>query len=78
MSASGKFRGVSETELLELVAKGGHDVSPDGEQSEFVRRGLSAIARSEAAGDWIPVDQVIAKLEAKIAVAQDRRKMPKG
>ena len=77
MSASGKFRGVSEADLLEPDERVGNDVPPEGEQSEFVRRGLSAIAKSEAAGDWIPADQVIAKLEAKIAATQERRKMPK-
>lgn len=42
------------------------------EQSEFVRRGLASIARSEAAGDWIPAEDVIAKLEAKLAAARER------
>ena len=44
------------------------------DQSEFVRRGLAAIARSEAAGDWIPADTVIAKLEAKVAAARERQR----
>ena len=44
------------------------------DQSEFVRRGLAAIARSEAAGDWVPADTVIAKLEAKVAAARERQK----
>ena len=30
------------------------EVSRRRNQSEFIRRGLAAIARSEAAGDWIP------------------------
>lgn len=46
------------------------------DQSEFVRRGLAAIARSEAAGDWVPADAVIAKLEAKVAAARVRREEP--
>ncbi|MDD2880350.1 MAG: hypothetical protein PHQ58_07920 [Rhodoferax sp.] len=50
------------------------EVSRRREQSEFVRRGLAAIARSEAAGDWIPAETVIAKLEAKVAVARERQK----
>jgi len=45
----------------------------NGEQSEFVRRGLASIARSEADGDWIPAEDVIAKLEAKVAAARERR-----
>lgn len=44
------------------------------DQSEFVRRGLAAIARSEAAGDWIPAETVIAKMEAKVAAARARQK----
>lgn len=44
------------------------------DQSEFVRRGLASIARSEADGDWIPAEQVIAKLEAKVAAARERQK----
>ncbi|MFT7773347.1 YlcI/YnfO family protein [Roseateles sp.] len=44
------------------------------DQAEFVRRGLQSIARSEAAGDWIPADAVIAKLEAKVAAARQRQK----
>ncbi|MEY2684156.1 MAG: hypothetical protein RJA09_1300 [Pseudomonadota bacterium] len=43
------------------------------EQSEFVRRGLAAIARSEAAGDWVPAEVVVAKLEAKVAAAKERQ-----
>ncbi|MGQ0709404.1 MAG: YlcI/YnfO family protein [Rhodoferax sp.] len=43
-------------------------------QSEFVRRGLAAIARSEADGDWVPAETVIAKLEAKVAAAKERQK----
>jgi hypothetical protein len=43
------------------------------QRSEFVRRGLASIARSEAAGDWILAKDVIAKLEAKVACARERR-----
>lgn len=50
------------------------EVSRRREQSEFVRRGLAAIARSEADGDWIPAETVIAKLEAKVAAARERQK----
>ena len=49
------------------------EVSRRRDQSEFVRRGLAAIARSEAAGDWIPAETVIAKLEAKVAAARKRQ-----
>lgn len=44
------------------------------DQSEFVRRGLASIARSEADGDWIPAEIVIAKLEAKVAAARERQR----
>lgn len=50
------------------------EVSRRRDQSEFVRRGLAAIARSETAGDWIPAEMVIAKLEAKVAAARERQK----
>ncbi|MDC8773546.1 XRE family transcriptional regulator [Roseateles albus] len=75
--ARGQFRWVSESSLLELVAKLGDDLPFDNVQSEFVHRGLSAIARSEAAGDGIPAEQVIAKLEAKLAAAHERRRTRK-
>jgi hypothetical protein len=50
------------------------EVSRRRAQSEFVRRGLAAIARSEADGDWIAADTVIAKLEAKVAAAREHQK----
>jgi Arc/MetJ-type ribon-helix-helix transcriptional regulator len=50
------------------------EVSRRREQSEFVRRGLAAIARSEADGDWISAETVIAKLEAKVVAARERQK----
>lgn len=42
-------------------------------QEEFLRRGLAAIARCEAAGDWIPAETVLAKLEARVAEARKRQ-----
>ena len=53
------------------------EVSRRRDQSEFVRRGLAAIVRSESAGDWIPAETVIAKLEAKVAAARERQKKPR-
>lgn len=50
------------------------EVSRRREQSEFVRRGVAAIARSEADGDWISAETVIAKLEAKVVAARERQK----
>lgn len=46
------------------------------DQAEFVRRGMESIARSEAAGDWIAAETVIARLEAKVAAARARRTKP--
>ena len=43
------------------------------DQSEFVRRGLLAIERTKAAGDGIPADAVVAKLQAKLQAAKDKR-----
>ena len=43
-------------------------------QSEYIRRGLAAIANSEAAGDWIPAETVIAQLEGKLAAARERQR----
>lgn len=44
------------------------------EQSEFIRRGLAAIARASTANDGIPAEAVIAKLEAKLAAARASRR----
>jgi hypothetical protein len=41
-------------------------------QAESVRRGRAAIERSEAAGDWIPAEAVVAKLRAKVDEARKR------
>jgi hypothetical protein len=41
--------------------------------SEFVRRGMAAISRTVAAGDGIPAETVIAKLEAKLAAARQAK-----
>lgn len=43
------------------------------EDAEFVRRGLAAIKRTHEAGDGVPADAVIAKLEAKLAAARRTR-----
>ena len=54
---------------------------PRGEQLSqdtlFVERGRAAIARSIADGDGIPADVVIAKLEAKVQAARNRRDQAK-
>lgn len=50
------------------------DVARRRDHAEFVRRGMESIARSEAAGDWVPADEVLAKLDAKVAAARARQK----
>jgi len=49
-------------------------------KAEFMRRGREAIKRSIAAGDWIPAEEVIEKLRAKVEAARKRRAigMPSG
>ncbi len=42
-------------------------------QAEFVRRGIAAIEETKLAGDGIPADVVIAKLEAKLSEARQRQ-----
>lgn len=44
------------------------------EQAEFVRRGLAAIRRTQVAGDGVPADAVIAKLEARLAAARKAKR----
>jgi hypothetical protein len=39
-------------------------------QAEFMRRGIAAIEATQRDGSGIPADQVIAKLEAKLAAAR--------
>jgi predicted transcriptional regulator len=43
-------------------------------QAEFIRRGMAAIERTVAANDGVPAEEVIAKLEAKVALAKKTRK----
>lgn len=53
-----------------------NEVARRRDQAEFVRRGLAAVARSEADGDWVPAETVIAKLEARLAEARERQSKP--
>ncbi len=39
-------------------------------QTEFIRRGIAAIAQTQRAGGGVPAELVIAKLEAKLAAAR--------
>ena len=42
-------------------------------QAEFVRRGMAAIERTAAAGDGVPAQEVIARLETKLAKVKSAR-----
>jgi predicted transcriptional regulator len=44
-------------------------------QSEFVRRGMVAIERTATAGDGVPAETVIAKLEAKMFAARQVKRV---
>lgn len=60
--------GETLTALVETAVRS--EIARRQEQAEFVRRGLMAIERTEAAGDGVPAQSVIAKLEAKLAAAK--------
>lgn len=60
--------GESLASLVEIAVR--NEVNRRQVQSEFVRRGISAIDRTVAAGDGIPANAVIANLEEKLARAR--------
>jgi len=66
--------GESLASLVEQAVR--TEVARRRDQAEFVRRGLAAVARSEADGDWVPAETVIAKLEARLSEARERRQKP--
>lgn len=75
---SPQFRAELEESLEEgetiaaLVEKAvSSEVSRRKMQAEFVRRGLHAIAKTQKAGDGIPAETVIAKLEARLVKARE-------
>jgi len=63
--------GESMTSLVEKAVRS--EVERRRTHAEFVKRGLAAIARSEAEGNWIAADVVIAKLEARLAEVRKHR-----
>ena len=76
-----QFRDDIEQSLVEVETMAGlvetavrAEVTRRREQSEFIRRGLAAIARTVSANDGIPANAVIAKLEAKLAAARKARR----
>ena len=64
--------GESLASLVETAVR--NEVTRRRVQSEFIHRGIAAINRTIAAGDGIPADRVIAKLEAKLAAARSTKK----
>lgn len=66
--------GESLASLVEQAVR--TEVARRRDQAEFMRRGLAAVARSEADGDWVPAETVIAKLEARLSEARERRQKP--
>lgn len=57
--------------LVETAVR--HEVARRRNQSEFVRRGLTAIQRTVDAGDGIPAEAVVARLQHKLAVATAKK-----
>ena len=62
--------GETLTAMVETAVR--HGVQRRQAQAEFVRRGMAAIAATRAAGDGVPAADMLARLEAKLAVAQRR------
>lgn len=65
-------KGESLASLVETAVR--NEVSRRRVQAEFIRRGMAAINRTVAAGDGVPAEVVIAKLEAKLATARSAKK----
>lgn len=63
--------GESLASLVETAVR--HEVTRRRVQSEFVRRGMAAIDRTVAAGDGVPAEAVLAKLQAKLAAARQTK-----
>jgi len=64
--------GESLASLVETAVR--NEVTRRRVQSEFILRGMAAINRTVAAGDGMPAEVVIAKLEAKLAAARSAKK----
>lgn len=62
------IEGESLASLVETAVR--NEVTRRRVQSEFMRRGMAAIERTVTAGDGVPAEAVIAKLEAKLATAR--------
>ena len=66
------FQGESLASLVETAVRS--EVTRRRVQAEFVRRGMAAIERTVIAEDGVPAEDVIAKLETKLALARKNRK----
>ena len=66
------FQGESLASLVETAVRS--EVTRRRVQAEFVRRGMAAIERTVIAEDGVPAEDVIAKLEAKLALARKNSK----
>ena len=60
--------GESMASLVETAVR--NEVTRRRVQSEFLSRGMAAINRTVAAGDGVPAEIVIGKLQAKLAAAR--------
>jgi predicted transcriptional regulator len=65
-------QGETMAALVEKAVRG--EVARRRDQAEFVRRGMAAIARSDVAGDGVPAEAVLAKLDARLAAAKKTRR----
>jgi predicted transcriptional regulator len=64
--------GESLTSLVETAVR--NEVTRRLERAEFIRRGMAAIERTAAAGDGVPAEVVISKLQAKLAAARKAKR----
>ena len=64
--------GESLASLVETAVR--NEVNRRRVQTEFIRRGMAAIERTVAAGDGVPAEAVIAKLERKLAAAKKAKR----
>lgn len=60
--------GESIAALVETAVR--NEVNRRRMQTEFIQRGMAAIERTVIAGDGVPAEAVIAKLEQKLAAAR--------
>ena len=64
--------GESLASLVETAVR--NEVRRRQTQAEFVRRGMTAIERTAAAGDGVPAQEMLARLETKLAKAKGARR----